>query len=128
MKYKGVIIEESLEKKDVLEKVKIINTRVEKVVERHQTPWVEQWTLHDVEIEEDKAEEIAEEISKSLDSEHAWYADYKNDNTHYIIFRNKIFKINRYKEEEYAEASKYGVSLGIPPYQVSFKSFIKKDK
>ena len=37
--FNGVIIEESLENKDVLQKVKIIKTKVEEVTEEHKTPW-----------------------------------------------------------------------------------------
>ena len=120
--YQGVIIEESLENKDVLRKVKIISTRVEKVVEKHKTPWLSQWTLHTVEIPEDKAKKIAEEISKSLDRAHdgSWYADFKNDTHHYIIFRDKIFYIHRESKKQYDEAKRYGISLGIPEYQVDF--------
>ena len=71
----GVIIEESLENKNVLKKIKIINTEIEKVTEKHKTPWINQWTLHDIEIPEKDVDEIAKEISKSLDSQHDWYAD-----------------------------------------------------
>ena len=116
----GVIIEESLERKDVLRKVKILKTKVEKVVEKHKTPWIKQWTLHTVEILENQADTVAKELSKSLDSKHDWYADFKNDSHHYIIFRNKVFFINRKSKEQYGEAKRYGISLGIPEYQVDF--------
>lgn len=120
MNYKGVIIEESLDDKSVLDKVKILSTKVSPVTERDQTPYLDKWTLHTVEVPEEKAEEIAEEISKALDSKHDdWYADYKNDKWHYIIYRNKVFKINM-KEKDYTEAREYGLSLGIPEYQVNF--------
>lgn len=118
--YKGVIIEESLEDKSVLQGLKILETKVEEVTEGHKTPWVKQWTLHTVEIPEDRAGEIAEKLSHSLDSEHAWYADFKNDSTHFIIFRNKVFKIDRSSKEQYGEATKYGLTLGIPDYQLDW--------
>jgi len=124
--FNGVIIEESLENKDVLQKVKIIETKVEEVTEEHKTPWIKQWTLHTVEIPENQANEIAEDLSKSLDSEHSWYADFKNDKFHYIIFRNKVFFIDRSSKEQYDEAKKYGISLGIPEYQVDFHPDIKE--
>ena len=88
MNYKGVIIEESLGNKDILKKIKILNTRVESVIEKHKTPWLKQWTLNTVKISENKIENIAEEISKSLETEHPWYADFKNETTHFIIFLN----------------------------------------
>jgi len=124
--FNGVIIEESLENKDVLQKVKIIKTKVEEVTEEHKTPWIKQWTLHTVEILENQADEIAEDLSKSLDSEHNWYADFKNDKFHYIIFRNKVFKVNRSKPEQYDDVTKYGLSLGIPDYQLDFTPHIKE--
>lgn len=120
MNYKGVIIEESLENKDILKDVKISETKVEEVVEEHKTPWIKQWTLHTVEIPENQAGTVAEKISKVLDSEHNWYADFKNDTHHYIIFRDKVFYIDRKNKEQYDEAKQYGISLGIPEYQVDF--------
>ncbi len=126
MEYKGVIIEESLENKDVLGNVKILSTKIEPVTENHKTPWIKQWTLHTVEVSKSDAEEIAEKISKSLDSEHNWYADFKNEETHFIIFRGRVFKVNRTKKEEYDTATKYGLTLGIPDYQLDFSSHIKK--
>ncbi len=124
--FKGVIIEESLEDKEVLKKVKIINTKVEQVTQKHQTPWIKKWTLHSVEIPADKADDISEELSQALDSKHSWYADFKNKQFHYIIFRDKVFKIERTSKEQYNEAKKYGISLGIPEYQVDFHPDIKE--
>ena len=114
--YQGVIIEESLEDKDILKKVKIISTVVTKVTERHQTPWLEQWTIHTVEVPENEAHSLAEEISKSIDEghEHSWWADYKNDTHHYVIFRDKVFYVDRRSQEQYDEARNYGITLGIP--------------
>jgi len=120
--YQGVIIEEALEDKEVLKKMEIISTKVELITEEHQTPWLSQWTLYTVEILENEAKEIAEEISKSLDRNYggSWYADFKNDTHHYIIFREKIFFIDRKSKDQYDEAKRYGISLGIPEYQVDF--------
>ncbi|MFA6446381.1 MAG: hypothetical protein WCW14_04010, partial [Candidatus Paceibacterota bacterium] len=62
------------------------------------------------------------------ESEHPWYADFKNKKTHYIIFRDKVFKIDRTSKEQYDEVKRYGISLGIPPYQVDFHPEIKEWK
>jgi hypothetical protein len=120
MNYKGVIIKESLEDKGVLEDVHILETKVEEATEDYKTPWVKQWTLHTVEISEDRIGEIANKISRSLDHEHSWYADFKNKETHYIIFRDKVFKIDCSSKEQYDEANAYGVSLGIPEEQLDY--------
>ncbi len=121
MNYRGVIIEESLKKKGILKKVKIIKTKIEKVVDKHKTPWLKKWTLHTVEVLEKEAEIIAQEISESLESEHPWYADFKNATTAFIIFRHKIFKIDRTNKKQHDEARNYGISLGIPSRQVDFR-------
>ena len=120
MNYKGVIIEESLEKADVLKDVIVVETKVESVTEEHKTPWIKQWTLHTVEIADDKADLVAEKLSADLDKEHEWYADYKNDHFHYIIYRGKVFKVDLKNPVLYKDAKRYGISVGIPEYQVDF--------
>ena len=126
MDYDGVIIEESLSNKTVLKRVKIVRTKIEQVTEKHKTPWVKQWTLHTVKVPEKEAEQIAKELSESLDKEHNWYADFKNDAHHYIIFSKKIFFIDRKSREQYYAATRYGISLGIPEYQVNFSQNVKE--
>lgn len=121
MNFKGVIIEESLEDKSVISEVSILSTNVEPVTAEHQTPWINQWTMHDIEIPAKKAAEIAEKISKSLDRDHNWYADYKTGKEHYIIYRDKIFHItDRSDKRQYDAATAHGISIGIPAYQVDF--------
>ena len=128
MNYQGVIIEESLNSKEIFKKIKILSTKVEPVTGDHQTPWLSQWTLHTIEIGADQAQTIAEEISRILDYTHgtSWYADFKNDTHHYIIFQNKIFFIDRQSKEQYDQAKQYGLSLGIPEYQVDFHPDVKQ--
>ena len=127
MNYKGVIIEESLENKDVLQDVAILSTKVEQVTEKYHTPHLKQWTLHTVEVPEDRGEDIAEKLSEVLDTRHVnWYADFRNKQFHYIIFKNKIFKVDRSNPNEYEEAKRCGISLGIPEYQLTFSSEIEE--
>lgn len=122
MDFEGVIIEESLSNKSLLNDIEIKSTKIEEATPRHKTPWLSQWTLHTVTISESRADQVAKALSNSLDYSHgtSWYADFKNDTTHYIIFQNKIFVIDRSKKEDYEKATAYGISLGIPPYQVDF--------
>lgn len=124
--YFGTIIEESLEDSSSLKLVKIISTKVEKVTEKHRTPWIKQWTMHSVEITRTNVSNVATLLSQTLDSKHAWYADFKNSKTHYILFRNKIFKIQRKNVNQYNEATRFGLSVGIPSYQLDFARNVKK--
>ena len=120
MNYHGVIIEESLENKSVLKEVKTISTKVEPITDEHKTPWIKQWTLHTVEISGEKADDVANQLSQNLDKEHSWYADFKNEKFHYIVYRSKVFKVDLQNPVLYRDAKQYGISLGIPEYQVDF--------
>lgn len=122
MNYKGIIIEESLKNPRLPEGVKVLSTKSEEVIEHHKTPWLRKWTLNTVEVDENKAEEVAGIISESLETEHnAWYADYKNKKFHYVIFPNKVFKVTNDHKEEYQKVKVYGLSLGIPDDQLDFE-------
>lgn len=119
MNYTGVIIEESLEDRTVLNNVKIVKTDVEQVTKRHKTPWLTKWTLHTVEIPEEHIEEIVAAISQVFDKQHnAWYADFKNNEYHFIVYPHKIFMVKIGNKKEYEESYQYGLSLGIPEYQL----------
>ena len=127
MSFNGVTIEESLTDKSVLNDVNIISTKVEPVTEHHKTPWVKQWALHTVEIPDDKAAEVADKISKALDKDHDWYADFKTETEHYVIYTGKVFHItDRSDKKQYDEATEYGISIGIPDYQVDFSPHLKQ--
>lgn len=133
MLYRGVIIEESLADKSLLKDVKIVSTKVEPVTpdDKHVTPWIKQWTLYTVEVPEEKAATLAEHISHALDKNraHAWYADYKTETDHYIIFSEKVFHVtDRTSKDQYDEVVRYGVGLGIPRYQVDFSPFVPEWK
>ncbi len=119
--FTGIIIKESLAKNEILEKMKILNTKVKKTTPKDKTPWIKQWTFITVEVGADKAAKVAEELSKSLTAEHNWYADFKNKDFHFIIFRNKVFRIDLEHKTQYQEARKYGLSQGIPEYQLDFE-------
>lgn len=120
--FSGVIIEESLEDKSILSQCRILRTEVVPVSETSKTPWIAQWTMHTVEIEEEMAGAFAEAVSRALDSEHAhaWYGDFRNDIRHYIIFRNKVFLVDRAQRSQYEPVKEHGMSLGIPDYQLDF--------
>jgi hypothetical protein len=120
MDYRGVVIEESLGDASVLGLVKIVSTKIEPVTKEHKTPWVKQWTLHTIDLPENAADEVAAKISTALDNEHNWYTDFKNDKFHYIIYRDKVFKVDLKNPVAYKDAKKYGISIGIPGYQVDF--------
>jgi len=124
---RGDIIEESLADKATLKTVNITDTRVEPITPEHKTPWLKQWTLNTIEVPEYEAEQLAEQLSHAIENIHGthWYIDFKNETTHFIIFPNKVFKVNRTNSEEYKSVVSYGISLDIPRYQLDFSPEIK---
>jgi len=120
MDFKGTIVEESLKDKSILADLKVLDTSVEVVNDEDQTPWLKQWTKLIVEVPEEQAQAMAEKLTRALEDEHAWYADFKNDKRHYIIFKDKFFDVDRAQTDGYAAAKAYGLSLGIPEQQLDF--------
>lgn len=118
--FKGVVIEESLENKDILKRVKILSTKVEQVTPSHKTPWLTQWTLHAVEIPEELIERTSEGLRNSLEKEHNWYIHFWNENRLIVIYKDKIFKLSRDDKKTWKPAVEHGTSLGIPEYQLDF--------
>lgn len=120
MDYKGCIIEESLSDISIIKELEIINTHVSKTTKESGTPWLEKWTLQTVIIPENKIEEYSKRLSKLIDKKHIsnWYCDFSNDKNHYVIFSDKIFKLDIKRREDYIEMRKYGIEIGVPEYQL----------
>lgn len=118
--YKGVIIEESLEDTSILKNLKILETEIGEVTEAEETPWLDVWTMHTVEIEEEKIDEYAFQLSKAIETVHCgnWYCDFRNNFYHYVVFPNKVFKLDRRKREDYMKMQEYAKSIGLPMHQV----------
>ena len=125
MPYRGDIIEESLSDKSVLKELRIVATRIELITPDHKTPWLKQWTLHTVNVPDEEAEIVADKISHSLDRNY-WYADFKNETTHWIIFPNRVFKVDRAKPQQYKPVVTHGLELNIPRYQLDFSPEIQQ--
>lgn len=125
MSYEGVVIEESLRDKRVLRALNIVSTRTETVTEEHRTPWLKKWTLHTVVVEADAAEPTASQLSEALQPNY-WYADFKDEQTHYVIFSQRIFTVDRREPAQYQAVVEYGLGLGIPDYQLDFSPAIEQ--
>lgn len=120
MNYKGVIIEESLTDNSIIKELNVIQKEVSKTTAREKTPWLNKWSLYTVEIEEKEIDKYAERLSKLIDNEHCsdWYCDFRNNTYHYVIFKDKFFKLNRGNKKDYKEMREYAINLGLPEYQL----------
>jgi len=120
MNFNGVIIEESLSDLSALDDIKIIDTKIVNVTDKHETPWLKIWTLHTVSIPMHEAEGVARRLAESLDVQHIsnWYADFKNDQFHYVIFSGKVFKLDRKVKADWDSMQAYAASIGLPEHQM----------
>lgn len=120
MVFSGIIIEESLIDTHILKEVRVFDTTIQMVSKRHKTPWLNQWTLKHIEIMEEDADKMAEKISASLDPYHPWFAHFESSGLQYLIFRGKIFKLDRFSSHQYEAVVSYGLSIGIDPVFLRF--------
>lgn len=115
MDYIGTIVEESLSNLDILKEIEITDQSIEKVSERDNTPWLDKWTIDTVKIKEDESEELANKLSKIIDTKHCndWYCDFKNDKYHYVVFKDKVFKLKKGKKTDYETMQEYASKVGL---------------
>jgi len=125
-KYEGCIIEESLDNREVITLFKVVRTEITPVTEASATPWLDNWTMHMIEIDKDNIDDAVVKLQDSLKKDENWYADLKNDDFHYIVFNDKIFKVSRSSKEQYNEVYQYGLVQGIPAYQLPNESWAKQ--
>ena len=114
--WKGVIIEESLEDKSILEKVSIVKTRksFDDVTQMD-------WTMHDVEVSDENITQVAELAVNCIKK--GWWVDFRKDKTAYIILKNKIFNFTNEEIEKQKEAQTYAISVGVDPRQADFTKY-----
>jgi len=110
--YHSIIIEESLQKPEVLENYKILRTKFSEK---------ENWHLHIIEIPE-PTEKAIKEIQEAMAVEEPYYFHiYGEGKTLIVIFKDKVFHLNPNNELTWREAREYGGSkLNIPPEQLDF--------
>ena len=119
--YCGEIIEESLKDRSIIDSVRIVSAEIENVTPNHRTPWLQQWTITTVEIDDGAIKAFVKKLQAVMETEHSsWFADFKGEKDHYIVFPGKIFFIDHRRNDTYTEAVAYGVSLGIPKQQLAF--------
>jgi len=102
--YKGKIILESLEDKNLVSKMQILGTEV-----------AGPWTIHTILISKSDIENLTPYIKQG-----PWYAHFWHGNEVLVIFRDKIFKFLHNNESSWREAIGYGISISIPRKQLDF--------
>lgn len=77
------------------------------------------WSEIEFELEEERAGELAQTLSGTLDAL-GWYANFSSETETFVIFPGKVFRYNRGDPQQRAEAQAYGRTLGIPDQQLDW--------
>ena len=115
MVWKGVIIEESLEDKTLLDMVNIVGTR-EATLKQEEERGV--MHLHLFEVEDAKRTDFVEKAKSAI--KQSWYIHIAKDETIVVIFKNKSFEFSVDEEDKVQEAKDYAMSIGINAAQIGF--------
>lgn len=108
-KYKGVIIEESLENNKVLNDLEIIKLKITK----EEIP-SERRHLYTVKVSKNDIENLSKNIKPK------WYMHFWKGRNIIVIFKNKKFEFNYDNKATWKPAIEYGLLLGIPKKQLDF--------
>lgn len=109
-KYKGTIVEESLEDNRILNDFEIIGFRISKA----ENP-ADRWHLYTVLV---SLEEIA--LLSDNNIKVKWYMHFWKGKEVIAIFQGKKFEFNFDDKTSWEPAISYGLSLGIPLEQLDF--------
>ena len=112
MKYRGIIIEESLNDNRILNNFNILKLYITAAAKRS-----DQWHLFEVEVEENEIENISKLIMEG------WYAHFWRGSDVVAVFAHKIIKFNYLDKNTWNEVLEYGRKLNIPEEQLDFPIF-----
>ncbi len=115
MVWKGVIIEESLEDKSLLELVKIIKTKKTTLENESERGFL---TFYYIEV--DDKDKFVEKAIKAIKGQ--YYIHICQDGIMIVIYKNKAFEFS--SSTELNKARDYGLSIGIIKEQLSFEELI----
>ena len=118
MTWHGIVIDQSLKDKSVVDGLKILGTKEEG-----------EWKVYKVEVEDDKLQDTIQLIQPILNSG-GWYVHFYNDSGEKltVVFRNRVFELVN-NPSFWNQVIEYGKSVGVPESEMDFKpnNFDKED-
>lgn len=116
MNYRGVIIEESLEDKSVLDGIKILSKKIVNPGDRNE------WHMLKVEVPAGKIHDFTKKLMQALKKHEPWYIHFYHEDPKksqmIVVFAGKKFLTNK---DDPKDAIKYGLGIGIPREQLVIK-------
>ena len=77
-------------------------------------------TFLDVEVPDDRADELAVLLAAALSPDGGWYADYQSETEHVVVFSGRWFRYRKGDDTARAEAVAFGRAAGIPEHQLDW--------
>ena len=116
MVWQGVLLEESLEDKSIMNLVSIKGTSVSKLEKENRT-----MTFHKVEVQDSDRQNYLDRAMHTIKP--AFYTHLCKDGEMYVVFRGAMFNFRK-QDPELNRAREYGKSIGIIPEQMPFEHLV----
>jgi len=116
--WKGVIIKESFKDEKILDRIKIVRTRVtglEMQGGKYQFLYFE--------LKDENLEDFIEEAKNAIKNK--WYTHICKGNEMIVIFSGKVFRFKESQTDKLEDARSYGLSIGVIKEQMPFEEIIK---
>ena len=117
MVWRGVIIEESLDDRDLLHLVNILKSKKTSLEQEQKI-----LTFYDIELDENKKDEFVDEAEKSI--KEGLYIHICKGNRMIVIFKDRFFEFTEQEKKKLDKAREYGLSIGILREQMPFEELI----
>jgi len=114
--WRGVVIEESLNEKSLLKKVRIIATKISKLEKENRI-----MTFHKIEIPDAEKQEYIENVKKLI--KNSFYMHLCKGGEMIVVFKDKVFTFKK-SDPELLKAREYGKSVGIIAEQMPFEHLV----
>jgi len=115
--WQGVVLEESLDDKSLLNLTKIVGTDIDKLEEEDRV-----MTFHKIEVTDSERYQFIEKARQSIKP--GFYIHLCKEGRMYVIFKDKIFKFRKGQQASLEKAREYGESTGIISEQMPFEHLI----
>jgi hypothetical protein len=120
MVWRGVIIEESLDDKSLLDLVRIVKSKKTTLEEESERGFL---TFLYIELGDEKKDEFVKKAVSSIKDN--FYLHICKGEKMIVIFKDKMFEFSSDELDEINKARDYGLSIGIIREQMSFEELIK---
>lgn len=119
MKFKGLLLKESLKNLEVLKLVKIIKQEKWNIPKERLAYFQPKiWTAITFEGDMKNIKQISQKMSEDIKPK--WYLNLGVLDKEIVIFHNKIFEHKKEDKKEKEKVKKYGKSVGIPKCQMDY--------